>query len=143
MLAGLLFVSDFTATRIETGRLQGMLESVQAEVSTEFNQAMPGATVVDPLLQLQRSVAALEGSDREGLLTLLTRMAPVLALPEGSIQTLSYNGVTGELQLVLLTDGFASAERFRSGLEALGLQAELLGSTSDANGNRARLRVGV
>jgi general secretion pathway protein L len=137
-----LFLTDQVITRYETRLLEQRLLTAENALSEIFAETLPDAVMVDPLLQLQRAVAALDGSERAGLLSLLTRMAPVLSGTGGhAVQNLSWDDATGELQLLLSTDSFAAAEQFRAGLEALGLQAELLGSNSDASGSRARLRI--
>jgi hypothetical protein len=44
--------------------------------------------------------------------------------------------------LVIVSDSFAAAEMLRAELQRLGLDAELLGSSSEGARNRSRLRIG-
>lgn len=128
-----------TASAWQLARGNAQLRSVIEATAAE---ALPGAVIVDPLLQLRRAVVAAGGDEGTGLLPLLTRVAPLLADSRGlRVQGLEYDQASGELQLLLESSGFAVVENLRSSLQAQGLQAELLGSTSDGNLSRSRLRI--
>lgn len=142
LLAGLL-VTDLALSGYESVRLQREAERSEAELLSLYRSVQPDGLIVDPRLQLEQALAAL-GGGQTGLLSLLTRMAPALqAAPDALVQNLEYDSSSGEVQVQILTADFAAAENLRSRLQQLGLQAELLGSSSDGAGSRTRLRVGA
>ena len=117
-----------------------MAELVDETVAL-YRQAQPQGELVDPVLQLQQLVSASGGSEQR-LLPLLSRMAPVLATEPGStVEALDFDAATGELQVELRSSGLSVIESLRSKLQAAGLVAELVGSSSEGNTNRSRLRV--
>ena len=121
------------------GERQRKTRALMTRVITD---ALPGAALADPLLQLRRAVTASGGGDHGGILALLTRMSPVFAAnADIRVQSLEYSHDSGELQLVLESSGFTIVESLRASLQAQGLQAELLGSSSDGSRSRSRLRV--
>lgn len=138
-----LLVSDLVAVTLHTGRLQRQTLAGEAELVRLYRSVQPDGVVVDPRAQLEQVVAALGGSTSPGFLTLLTRMAPALAAsPDAVVQSLEYSASTGDLHLQVVTAGFAAAESLRVRLQGAGLEAELLGSSSDGAQSRTRLRVG-
>lgn|GEM_PF-663429 len=137
-----LLVTDVVATVWQTKNVQQATAANDAGIVELFRSVQPDAVMVDPQLQLERAVAALGGNQHPRLTTLLQRMAPALEkMSATEIQSLDYNHNTGELQLVIVTDGFAAAEALRASLQALGLQTDLLGSSSEGSRSRSRLRV--
>lgn len=141
LLLGLL-LSDALLTGVAIWREQQALAQLQDATRREVEAVLPGAVLVDPLLQLRRVVAAQGGDGSSGLLALLTRMAPVLAAQPGvRVEGLDYSGAQGELQLLVETADFAAVETLRAALETQGLRAELLGSSRDGARSRSRLRV--
>ncbi len=141
LLLGLL-VTDIVATALQTRKIQRMTAAVDTEIVDLFRSVQPEAAIVDPRLQLERAVATLGGSSHGGLTKLLERLAPALeSSPAIQIQNLDYDSTSGELQLVIVSEGFTAAEELRAALQNLGLEAELLGSSSEGSSNRSRLRV--
>jgi general secretion pathway protein L len=137
-----LLLADIAFTGADVWRAQRHNESLRLAINTEAARVLPGAVLVDPLLQLRRAVVASGGGDHGGMLSILTRMTPVFQTAgDVRVQSLDYNHDNGELQLVIESSGFAAVESLRAGLQAQGLQAELLGSSSDGSLSRSRLRV--
>lgn len=137
-----LFLAEAGMTAAAGWQLHAMNRDLQAAMTRTAAEALPGAEIVDPQLQLRRAVAVAGGSEGSGMLALLTRMLPSLsANPALRIQGLEYDQASGELQLLLESRGFGAVESLRASLQSQGMQAELLGSTSDGNVSRSRLRV--
>jgi general secretion pathway protein L len=138
-----LLLTDVTLTGLQTRALAQQTAAAEAELLALFRSVQPEGAVVNPRLQLQQAIAGLGGRVQPGFLTLLGRMAPALAAqPGAAIRSLDYSAATGELGLLVETPGFAAAESLRMNLQQAGLQAELLGSSSDGSRSLTRLRVG-
>lgn len=141
LLVGLL-ITDLAMSAYDTMRLEHAATENEAAILALYRSVQPDGLVVDPRLQLEQALAAVGAAGQEGLLVLLSRMAPALqATPAARVQNLEYDANSGDLQLQVLTNDYAAAESLRAQLQQSGLQAELLGSSRDANGNRTRLRV--
>jgi general secretion pathway protein L len=137
-----LLLADIALSAADLWRMQRQNEALRLAMVNTAMEVLPGAELADPLLQLRRAVAAMGGGDQSGILAILTRMSPVFAAASDiRVQSLEYNHDSGELQLVLESTGFTAVETLRARLQAQGLQAELLGSTSDGAQSRSRLRV--
>jgi general secretion pathway protein L len=143
MLTAALLVTDIVATVLQTAKVERARAAVEADIVELFQSVQPDAVIVDPQLQLERAVATLGGGKQVGLTKLLDSMAPALeSLIAVEVQNLDYSSSTGELQMTIVSDSFAAAETLRADLQSLGLDAELLGSSSEGTRNRSRLRVG-
>lgn len=141
LLLGIL-ISDLAFTFHGIRQLERETEELLAAARAEVQQVLPDGVVVDPLLQLRRAVAAGGGADSLGFLALLSRMSPVLA-DSGSlaIESLEYSQNNAEINLVVRSPDFTTVENFRSGLQAAGLSAELVGSSNDGQRSLSRLRI--
>src|SRR5690606_7802168 len=94
-----LFLAEAGMTAAQGWKLAAANRDLQSAITQAAADALPGAEIVDPLLQLRRAVAAAGGSAGSGMLALLTRTMPSLAAnTELRIQTLEYNHDSGELQ---------------------------------------------
>lgn len=143
MLAAALLATDLVATILQTAKVERTTSAIETDIVELFQSVQPEAAVIDPQLQLERAVATLGGDEKNGFTELLERMAPALESSAGiEVQNLDYDSGTGELQMVIVSEGFAAAETLRAQLQNLGLDAELLGSSSEGARNRSRLRVG-
>lgn len=142
LLLGLL-LTDLAMTAYDTLRLERVAAAGEDAILALYRTVQPDGVVVDARLQLEQALAAVGAAGHDGFLALLGRMAPALqAVPAAHVQNLDYDGNSGDLQLQVLTNDYADAERLRAQLQQLGLEAELLGSSRDADGSRTRLRVG-
>lgn len=136
-----LVAADGLFTLLETSRIRAAEAALQQELVTLFRSAVPQGQLVDPVAQL-RAVVTQAGGNQQALLPLLTLLAPALqSAPDAQVQSLDFNAENGELQLQIRSGTLAAAEALRGSIQALGLQADLLGSNSDGNGSRSRLRV--
>lgn len=134
-------MADISITLVERWCLVGAQASVELRIADEFRCWQHDGAMVDPVLQLQALLTVRSGAG-QSLLPILTQMVPALQSAAVAVQALDYDASSGELQLdVQSVDGFAAIERLRAALQAAGLQAELVGSTSDGAASRARLRV--
>ncbi|HEY0963933.1 MAG TPA: type II secretion system protein GspL [Pseudomonadales bacterium] len=141
LLFGLL-LGDLAMTAIDTARLERAATVNDEAILALYRSVQPDGVVVDARLQLEQALAAVGAAGQESFLALLGRMAPALqATPDARVQNLDYDGTSGDLQLQVLTKDYTDAENLRAQLQQLGLQAEMLGSSRDAGGNRTRLRV--
>lgn len=144
LAAGLLvalMLADGLVTVASTWRLRARQAAVQTQIVTLYRQVQPEGQLVDPVLQLQEALSR-SGGNRQRLLPLLSRMAPVLATePDATIEALDFDATTGELQVELRSASLTGIESVRSKLQSIGLLAELVGSSSEGSGSRARLRV--
>ena len=136
-----LVLSDGIFTAASTRQLRAQQEEMEAQIVSLYRQAQPQGQLVDPVLQLQELLSR-NGGNRQRLLPLLSRMAQVLATEPGStVEALDFDTATGELQLELRSASLTGIESLRSKLQSVGLVAELVGSSSEGNTSRARLRV--
>lgn len=137
-----LGILDVSARIIETSKLESLTSQLDEEIISVYRQVVPSGAVVDPMLQLQRRLSALEGSSDTGFVALLSKAAPVIMNnPDLEVENLNYSERDDALQLTLVTSDFSTAELVRSQLANLGLQAELTGSTSSSEGNRSSLSI--
>ena len=115
---------------------------IAAETTKVFRTVIPKGRMVDPVKQLKRKVGALQGHNSPGFIALYEPVAAVLAGEKGvRLQSLTYNQAEQELRLTLLLPSFKAIETIRRDIEQHNLKAELTGSSNEANGTRARLRI--
>jgi general secretion pathway protein L len=120
-------------------------EAQRAEMTALFRKSFPDAkVVVDPALQMQRNLAALQsrsGVPTAGdLLPLLAQVAPVLQTnPQNQLQAINYTDAALALDLTL--PSFQALDNFKNALNAAGLRVEVLTANSRPAGVEGRLRV--
>lgn len=133
---------DLSARIIEANRLEQLNEALTTQVESVYREIIPDGVMVDPGLQLQRRLSALQGNSDSGFVALLNSAAPVIMNnPELEVQNLNFSEQENTLQVTLITNDFNTAESIRARLQSLGLQAELTGSTSSAEGSRSNLNI--
>lgn len=138
-----LFATDLALSAYESARLNAQAEARETQILALYRSVQPEGAVVDARLQLEQALAAAGAAGGDSFLSLLGRMAPALqAVPEARVQNLEYDSTSGALQVQVFTGDYAAAENLRMKLQEVGLQAELMGSNRESNGNRTRLRVG-
>lgn len=136
-----LLLGDMIFTFAETRRINAETAQLSDQTTGLFRSAVPQGELVDAVAQLREQVTR-AGGNGQMLLPLLTQMAPALQNAQGTqVQSMDFNADTGELQLQIQSVDLGAAEALRSSLQSLGLQAELLGSSSDGAISRSRLRV--
>lgn len=135
--------ADLGTRVVEINRLDALDRTTASETEAIFRQVIPEGVIVDPRVQLQRRLESLQGNGMTGFVSLLNRAAPVIMNnPELEVRNLNYSERDRAIQMTLITSDFNSAESVRARLQALGLQAELTGTTSSPEGNRSELRIG-
>lgn len=117
----------------------------QADVAVEaaFRSVVPEGLLVDAEQQLRHRLSSLGGSqDYRGPVALLSRVAPLLAEDDSIlIRGMTWNLRQGDLRLNFHADSFTSIEQLRSRMTDAGLDAELVHSSADGEGQQARFRV--
>ena len=122
--------------------LENQNAQLSRQIEESFREVVPVGRMIDPVRQLERKVTGLsvEGSSR--FIQLFASVAEVVDASTGTqIQSLTYSEEPEELRLTLLASDFAEVEAIRVKLEQRDLVAELTGSSNEAAGTRARLRI--
>lgn len=116
----------------------------QAQIESSFRQVIPKGQLVDAEKQLRHQLNRLSGdTSYEGPVSLIARIAPLLAEGDGiELQGLSYSARQGDLRLNCHAQSFAGLEQLRGKLVEAGLDAELVHSSADGDGQQARFRIG-
>jgi general secretion pathway protein L len=127
-LAAALVAAHALVTLGDWARLAYEARSLRQEMAAAFRTAFPEArAVVDPALQMRRSVADLRRAagepDAADLVPLLAKLAPVLATAGARPQSLRYE--RGELELELAVAAGETRERLASRLRAPGIQVRV------------------
>jgi general secretion pathway protein L len=120
-------------------------EAQRTEMLALFQRSFPEArTVVDPALQMERNLAALQAKSGRGgpddLLPLLARVAPALGAQAGAtLRGLQYGeaSLTVDVQL----KDYQGVETLKNGLAAQGLKVEVLSASQRGEQVEARLKV--
>ena len=140
LLAAIVLNILMTAMRIQV--LEGRNLELRTETEKIYRSVVPRGAVMDPARQLRRKVESMQGSGGEGFVSLLAKVAKVLAAVDGlQVQSINYDEKQSELRLTILANGFNDVETARANLEKAGLTAELTGSNAEGDKNRARLRI--
>jgi type II secretion system protein L len=140
LLSGIVFQLVTTITKLEV--LESRNVELRANIEQAYRNVIPRGAVLDPEKQLRRQVNAMKGESGQGFVSLLTIIGPVLANVDGLVlQSLNYNEKQSEVRLTIMASSFDDVETARADLEALGLNAELTGSSSEGDKTRDRLRV--
>lgn len=104
--------------------LDTQFRDVDAQTREVYRSVMPDGVLVNAEQQLAAQLARLEGSGSEGVLVLLSQLAPLLVEQGGLLITrLDYNAPRGELQLSLSAERNGDILAFTDALQAQGLQA--------------------
>lgn len=122
------------------------LENQNAQLSQQTEEAfrvvVPVGRMVDPVLQLERKVSGLSSTGFSRFVQLFAPVAEVVASASGTqIKSITYSEQPEELRPTLLAPDFAEVEAIRARLEQRELIAEMTGSSNDAAGTRARLKI--
>ena len=134
------YINLTTVTELQV--LENRNGELRAQIEQAYRKAIPRGAVLDPEKQLRRQVNVMTGASGQGFVSLLGQIGPVLGAVDGLIlQSLNYNEKQSEVRLTIVAASFDDVETARADLEALGLKAELTGSSSEGDKTRARLRV--
>lgn len=128
----------------DSWRLSREDRAQRQEMLDLFRRTFPEAkSIVDPALQMERSLAALAGNSAnqpQSLLPLLERSGRVLP-PGGPTKLRALHYADSQLTLELTAPDFQSLETLRGGFAAQGLDAETLSADNRNNAVEARLRL--
>ncbi|MHB8624351.1 MAG: type II secretion system protein GspL [Sulfuricaulis sp.] len=121
-------------------------ENLQHQMISLFRQTFPKAQViVDPALQMDRLVSAMQGKDGGNsggdMLPLLENVAPVVqASPQLKLRAIEYGD--SRLTLEITLPDFQTMETVKNAFTTRGLQVDVLDANSTAAGIEGRLRLG-
>lgn len=144
-ILGLIVLLQGAATLADGWRLKREQRQLAARMEASFRQAFPEATaVVDPVLQMQRQLAALTraaGRPEAGdFLPLLAQVAPLLEAA-GDARLVGIGFDRGVLRLDLMLAGNDAAEGLRRRLAGAAVKAQVAPAAATAQGVPARVTV--
>jgi type II secretory pathway component PulL len=103
---------------------------------------MPDGVLVNAEQQLLTQLARREGSSGEGVLVLLSELAPLLVSQAGMVITrLDYNAPRQELQLSLSAQRNGDILAFADAVQALGLDAQAQGFSRQGDAQLANVLI--
>lgn len=125
-------------------RLDRESTTLRAEVNRTFTETFPGQRIVDPRLQMERSLQALRGGGGgggSGFLDVLAAAAPALQEVEGAVlQRLAWRG--GQLDVALAIGDVQALDRLVQRIQSTGGVTAEIQSASTSNGRvEARLQL--
>ncbi len=132
-----------TNSLLDIHQLRQQQAKLQEQIELTFRTVVPEGLLVDAEKQLRNRLLAL-GNDGnyQGPVGLLASIAPALAQdPSVELKGFSYNLRQGDVRLNCQAGSFTSIEQLLSRLQQQGLNAELVHSSADGEGQRARLRI--
>jgi general secretion pathway protein L len=143
-LAAALVAAHVLVTLGDWARLAYEARGLRQQMEAAFRAAFPEArAVVDPALQMRRSVADLRRAagepDATDLVPLLAKLAPALAAVGARPQALRYE--RGELELDLAVPAGATRERLASRLQLPGMRVRIERVAGGGSEPQATVRV--
>lgn len=124
-------------------QLKSQMQEHRVAAEKAFRTVVPSGAMVDPERQLKSQLARYKSTGEEsgaGAIELLATVSPILtASADVEVRNLHY--VEGEIRLNIESADFRQIDQLRSTLEKQRLLAELLGTTSVAEGTQARLKI--
>ena len=114
-----------------------------SQIETAFRSVVPQGVLVDAEKQLRHRQASLGShSDYTGPVALIARIAPIVAQDKGIVlRGLTYNLRQRDIRLNCQAQSFSAIEQLLARLLEQGLQAELVHSSADGEGQQARFRI--
>jgi type II secretion system protein L len=140
----LAFVIQLVATYSDYLSLQRQNLALRGAVEASYRRAYPQGAVVDAEKQLQRQLDAMRGSAQtSGFVALMAKVGAVVAERPGTrIASINYNDKADQMRMNIVAADFEAVEQVRSAINRSGLEAVMESSSAQADGVRARLRVG-
>lgn len=128
---------------LEYRQLSERRQALAAQVEAQYRAVVPEGPMVEPVRQLRRQLAQLQGVDSgRGAVALLNAALPAVAKSAGvELRTLSFHRDRGELRLQCWAPSFAAVDTLRRDLQSAGLAVELINTSADGEGQQARLRL--
>lgn len=132
-----------TNSILDIQQLKQQQARLQDQIELTFRTVVPEGLLVDAEKQLRNRLLALgNDSNYRGPVGLLSSIAPVLAEDRSvELKGFSYNLRQGDVRLNCQAGSFTAIEQLLSRLQQQGLNAELVHSSADGDGQRARLRI--
>ena len=138
------FTLQLIATYTDYLSLQRENLALRGAVEASYRRAYPRGAVVDAEKQLQRQLDAMRGSAQSsGFIALMAKVGAVIADRPGTrIASINYNEKADEMRMNIMATDYEAVEQVRSAINSAGLEAVMESSSAQADGVRARLRVG-
>lgn len=141
-LVALAFFAWTALQLLQIRMLDTQFREVDAQVRDVYRSVMPDGVLVNAEQQLAAQLARLEGGGGEGVLVLLSQLAPLLTQQGGLLITrLDYNAPRGELQLSLSAERNGDILAFTDALQAQGLQAQAQGFSRQGQAQLANVTI--
>ena len=115
VVAGLLLLVALTQRGVHLYQLAEQDKALKAEIRQVYARIFPGETrIVNVRSQMTQHLKQLGQAPQDGILLLLTELAPVFAeVPGLKPEVLRFDATRGELRLQVTAPGFTEIERFR------------------------------
>lgn len=138
-----LITLNFAYLLIENYQLQQRNMQLVRETEQAFRSAIPAGVIAEPVLQLRRLVKRGKSGAASNVLGFIYRFGEVLNNDSSGLElkSASYNELQDEFQIYIVAKAFTDVESFRESLQNSGLQASLIGTSSENDKTLARLRI--
>lgn len=115
VVAGLLLLVALTQRGVHLYQLAEQDRQLKAEIRQVYTRIFPGETrIVNPRSQMAQHLQQMGQAPQDGVLLLLTELAPVFAEVSGlKPEVMRFDATRGELRLQVVAPGFTEIERFR------------------------------
>jgi general secretion pathway protein L len=115
VVAGILLLVALTQRGVHLHQLAEQDKALKAEIRQVYTRIFPGETrIVNVRSQMAQHLKSLGQTPQDGILLLLTELAPVFAeVPGLKPEVLRFDAGRGELRLQVTAPGFTEIERFR------------------------------
>nr|WP_042653124.1 GspL family type II secretion system protein ExeL [Aeromonas sp. sia0103] len=115
VVAGLLLLVALTQRGVHLYQLAEQDKALKAEIRQVYTRIFPGETrIVNVRSQMAQHLKLMGQAPQDGVLLLLTELAPVFAeVPGLKPEVLRFDAARGELRLQVTAPGFTEIERFR------------------------------
>lgn len=141
-LLALAFLAWTGLQWLQVRLLDAQYREVEARINAVYREVMPEGVLVNAQQQLAAQLARLEGGHGDGVLVLLSQLAPLLAESAAlHITRLDYNAPRGELQLSLSAERNADILAFTDALQAQGLEAQAQGFSRQGQAQLANVLI--
>ncbi len=143
IVAGVSVVLFLVGNYVAVSQLKSQQKNHIAAYEKAYRSVVPQGQMVDPVQQLSTKLKEFKsdsGDSDGGVIGLMAAVSPVIANSE-EISLRNLHFVDGEMRLNVESSDFRQIEQMRGELEKQRLVAELLGTSSVAEGVQARLRL--
>lgn len=115
VVAGLLLLVALTQRGVHLYQLAEQDKALKAEIRQVYTRIFPGESrIVNVRSQMAQHLKLLGQAPQDGVLLLLTELAPVFAeVPGLKPEVMRFDAARGELRLQVTAPGFTEIERFR------------------------------